>query len=163
MDANAVGLREFSGRASREHLTNAVFVRAAIENLPPALAGVADRVTIVLPWGSLLAAVIAPSLPVLRAIRALCARQAVITVVIGGDPIRDRAETERLGLPVLPLPMRQAELAAGWAAAGFALGDVREIDAADLAAWPSTWAKRLAHGLRRRFWRLDARASRLWD
>jgi hypothetical protein len=124
---------------------------------------VADRVTIILPWGSLLAAVIAPSLPVLRAVRALCVRQGLLTVVLGSDPIRDRAEAERLGLPVLPLPMRQDDLPAGWAAAGFALGDVREIDPADLAAWPSTWAKRLAHGLRRRFWRLDARATRLGD
>lgn len=69
VDASAAGLREFSGGALRERLDNAVFVRAAVESLPRELAAAADRVTVVLPWGTLLAAVAMPSVAVLRGIR----------------------------------------------------------------------------------------------
>ncbi len=159
MDANAAGLRDYSGRALRDHLTNALFVRAAIECLPPELTGIADRVTVILPWGSLLAAVVSPSAPALGAIRALCVPGATLTAVVALDSIRDRAEAERLGIPAVPLPERSKYLAAGWTVAGFALDRVLTIEAAKLSAWPSSWARRLAHSRGRTFWRLDARAT----
>jgi tRNA G46 methylase TrmB len=59
IDANAAGLCRFSGRADRERLGNLVYVRAAAESLPSELTVVADRVKVILPWGSLLAAVAA--------------------------------------------------------------------------------------------------------
>ena len=65
LDANAAGLRQPSGRAARERRTNVVYVRAAAEALPAELAGIADRVTVVLPWGSLLSAVALPSVEAL--------------------------------------------------------------------------------------------------
>lgn len=40
-----------------------------VESLPRELAAAADRVTVVLPWGTLLAAVAMPSVAVLRGIR----------------------------------------------------------------------------------------------
>ena len=53
VDASAAGMRERSGRACRSHVPNLLFVRAAVEALPPELTGIADDVTVVLPWGSL--------------------------------------------------------------------------------------------------------------
>jgi hypothetical protein len=57
-------MRELSARALHKRLSNLINVRAAVEDLPPALAGVADQVSVVLPWGSLLAAVALPSVEV---------------------------------------------------------------------------------------------------
>ena len=58
IDASAGAMAEASRRAARPArrggLPNALFVVAAAEALPPELDGVADVVTIQLPWGSLL-------------------------------------------------------------------------------------------------------------
>jgi 16S rRNA (adenine(1408)-N(1))-methyltransferase len=161
VDANAAGLREYSGRAFRAGVANLVYVRAAIEALPPELAGVADEVTAILPWGSLLAALARPSRELLRGIRALGRSGATLTVVLGSDPIRDQAEMLRLGVPALQAARLATEIEAGYRDAGFALGSVRTMPVTELARWPSTWARRLAYGRDRSFLRIDARVRTL--
>lgn len=159
IDANAAGLRRLSGRAAHARIPNVVYVRAAVEALPPELDGIADRVTIVLPWGSLLATVARPAVSLLRGVRSLCQPGAILTVVIGVDPARDGAELRRLGLHPLADCGPESELSAGYGAAGFVLTSVRALHPEDLAQWPSTWARRLAHGSSRSFSRLEARAT----
>lgn len=159
LDANASGMRTFSSRASRAGLDNLLYVRAAIERLPDDLNGVAGRVTIVLPWGSLLAAVARPSIGLLQGVRTLCRPQAALTVVLAVDPQRDRAELVRLGLPPIDRASLATRLAAAYPPAGFTLVSVRAITGSDLARWPSTWAKRLAHGSARAIFHIAARAS----
>jgi Putative methyltransferase len=62
IDANAEALQQVSYRASRKParggLANAVFVHASLDDLPGVLAGLADRVTVFYPWGSLLRALV---------------------------------------------------------------------------------------------------------
>jgi hypothetical protein len=156
VDANAAALRELSGRAARDGPSNTLYVRAAVEHLPHELAGVADRITVVLPWGSLLAAVAVPHVPLLRGIRALGQPQARLTVVLGIDPARDRSEADRLGLPVLEAAHLDGPLRAGYAEAGFTVRSVRPLALAQLAAWPSTWARKLARGHARSVFRIEA-------
>jgi hypothetical protein len=162
IDPSTAGLRRLSGRAERDRLANLVYVRAAVESLPAELAGAADRVTIILPWGSLLAAVARPSVDALRGIRALCQPRATLTILLGVDADRDRAEATRLGLPVLAEPHLRGLLATAYAAAGLAVTSIRSAGADELAGWPSTWARRLAFGLTRPVFRIDARAAAPW-
>ena len=159
LDASVAGLRDISTRAARAGLTNLIYVRASIEDLPAGLAGVADRVTAILPWGSLLAAFAHPVVPLLQNVRRLCAPDAALTVVLGVDPRRDRAEVLRLGLPKLDAAHFAGALAAGYAAAGFVVTSVRPLTSEDLLRWPSSWAKRLAFGHRRSVFQIEARAS----
>lgn len=158
VDANAARLREVSGRAVRAGLDNVVYVRAAVEALPSELAGIADRVTIVLPWGSLLLAVALPSIVHLRGIRALCQPGATLTVLLGVDPVRDRAEILRLGLPPAHDRDLRSRLPEAYAAAGFAVTAVGPIGRDQLARWPSSWARRLAHGRPRSVFQVEAQA-----
>ena len=158
LDASVAALQELSGRAARAGLGNLIFVRAAVEALPPELHGVADRVTVVLPWGSLLAAMARPSVAVLHGVRALCGAGALLTFVVSVDAARDFAEAGRLGLPLLDSAHLAGPLAAGYAAAGFAVCSAQPLDADQLARWPSTWARRLAHGRARPVLQIDARA-----
>ena len=156
MDANAAGLIRLSGRAAREQLANVIYVRASVEDPPLELAGVADRVTVVLPWGSLLAAFALPLAPALAGIRTLCRPEASLSVVLSVAE-RDAHEARRLLMP--PLDGGHLEdLALGYAAAGFAITSVRRLDPDQLAAWPSTWARRLAHGRPRPVFQIDTRA-----
>jgi 16S rRNA (adenine(1408)-N(1))-methyltransferase len=157
IDANAAGLREISGRAARERLANVIYVRAGVEDLPLELAGVADRVTVVLPWGSLLAAVARPRVPALADIRSLCQPEASLSVVLSVAE-RDVREARRLGLPPLDGGHLQ-DLAIWYAAAGFTVTSVRQLDLDQLAGWPSTWARRLAHGQARPVFQVDARTA----
>ena len=130
-----------------------------MESLPVELAGVADQVTVVLPWGSLLAAVALPRPEVLRGIRALCQPGARLTVVLGSDPARDRAELQRLGIPSLQPSELASRLALGYGEAGFTLKAVRALEPNGLARWPSTWTARLARGDGRAFVELEAVAG----
>ena len=158
MDANAAALRERSGRAARARQRNVLYVRAALEDLPPELAGVADRITVVLPWGSLLTAVARPASPLLGCVHGLAQPGARLTVVLALDPQRDRAELLRLDLPPLDAAFLGGPLARAYAAAGFGVTSVRPLTPAQLAKWPSTWARRLAHGQTRSASQIDARA-----
>jgi 16S rRNA (adenine(1408)-N(1))-methyltransferase len=158
IDANAASLRALSSRASHERIPNLVYVRAAVEGLPTELAGIADRVTVVLPWGSLLSAVALPSVPALLSLRSVCQPGARLEVVLGSDPARDKAELRRLGLPSLAADELATRVEKGYAAAGFRLRRVRPLPAADLARLPSTWTRRLAFGSGRSFVQLAAAA-----
>jgi 16S rRNA (adenine(1408)-N(1))-methyltransferase len=147
-----------STRAARAGLTNVIYVRASIEDPPAELFGVADQVTAILPWGSLLAALARPVVPRLENVRRLCAPGATLTVVLGVDAERDRAEALRLGFPALTAAHFEGAFAAGYAAAGFTVTSVRALTSEDLARWPSSWARRLAFGRPRPVFQIEARA-----
>jgi 16S rRNA (adenine(1408)-N(1))-methyltransferase len=154
VDADAANLREFSNRGVRDRLVNLLYVRATVEALPAELAGACDRLTVVLPWGTLLAAVASPSVAILRGIRALCLPQARLTIVLGTHADRDRAELARLRIPSFDA----AAIASAYLEGGFERLEVRPLRTADLSAWPSTWRRRLSFGGDRSFVRIDARA-----
>jgi hypothetical protein len=158
IDANAAALRVLSAKAFRARLANLLYGRAAVEDLPAELGGIADRVTIVLPWGSLLGAVTRPEPPVLTRVRGVCRPDARLTIVLAVDAERDRAEVRRLGVPTLDEPYVRGPLQAGYATAGFGVLQVRTGGLEQLEGWPSTWARRLAHGRPRTVIRIDASA-----
>ena len=160
IDAHAAGLRELSGRAFRLRLRNLLYVRAAVEDLPRELAGAADRVSVVLPWGSLLRAVALPDPGVLGGIRRLCREDARFTVVLAVDAERDRAEHARLGLPPMGDGHLTEALPRAYEEAGFRVRSVRRLDAEALRVWPTTWARTLAHGRPRSVFQIEARGVR---
>jgi hypothetical protein len=49
-------------------------------------------------------------------------------------------------------------LAAGYASAGFVVDAVHPLSLVQLGRWPSTWARRLAHGRPRPVHQIEARA-----
>ncbi len=141
VDANADGMRYASRRAARGGVTNALFGRLSLEDAPGELAGIADAVTVLLPWGGLLRAVALPDPSALSRLRALCKPNAELRVVFGHGAV------DALGLPLLDDPA----LAAQYRDAGFAV-KVRPVPLDEIRALPTTWAKKLAFsGRERRF------------
>jgi hypothetical protein len=144
VDANAANLRQVSRRAAappaRGGLPNLRFGRLALERAPGALEGLAGRLTVLLPWGSLLAAVAAGERDGLARLRAICAPGAEVEIVVG--------EGDLDGFSPEALRARYAD-------AGLELS-VAPAAAAEVAALGTTWAKRLARSdPARRFWRLS--------
>ena len=149
-------MAEASRRAARSArkggLPNALFVVAAAERIPPELGGVADEVTIAFPWGSLLRGILALDDAPARGIAALMAPGATAVATFS---VEDR---DRLALPSLESAEERPTLAERWSCLGLDVCSLRPAKRDELAAMPSTWARRLAAGRDRSAWRLELQA-----
>lgn len=147
VDANPRPLEKISERIHRRPakggLPNVLFVQAAVEVLPADLDGIASEVYVHFPWGSLLRAVAAGDPLILGNLRRISAPGALLRVVIGMDPNRDRTELERLEIEPLSLAMIDAALAPRYLEAGFEILERRALSASDWAQLETSWAKRL--------------------
>ena len=150
IDASTSALEKISGKVFRKPakggLANVLFVQAAIEDLPSELDGIADEVHVHFPWGSLLHAVASGDLVALQGIRRMCAPDALLEVLIGLDPERDKSEIERLGLGPLTPEYVADVLIPNYRIAGF---EVIENGVLAPSEWPlleSSWAARLKSG-----------------
>ncbi len=147
VDANAKPLEKPSMKATRKPgrggLANALFVQAAVEDLPSELDGVADEVHVHFPWGSLLGALGAGDSRILHALRRICAGGALLEIVIGVDPTRDQNELNRLGLSMTAVGMIAIPVSS-FEACGFELTEHRQLDAGEWALLETAWARRLS-------------------
>src|SRR5213079_1494518 len=100
VDAAVEALRETSrklaAKPARGGLPNALCGRLALAEAP---GGLADRLTVLLPWGELLAAVARPDVGALARLRGLCREGAELRVVFGHGPKVDAAAVRDLALP----------------------------------------------------------------
>jgi 16S rRNA (adenine(1408)-N(1))-methyltransferase len=145
-------------RAIRQKLENVLFVQAAVEKLPPELTGVADRITINYPWGSLLRAVVTPEVEILSTIAGLGKAGAAITMLVNMSVFDDATYCARLGLPSPPVLADPAETRWKFRQAGFEVTNLIP-DVADVP-YKTTWGQKLTKGTRRRVLQLDAIVSR---
>jgi hypothetical protein len=155
IDSDASRLRETSGRAARAErkvgLTNTMFLVATAETLPGPLAGVADVVTVTLPWGSLLRGLATAdpriTAPVVSVLRPEGELELMLSVgprdVASGAPPLDAFGVERL--------------VEAYADTGLRAFEARPVTAADVDAAGSTWARRLGIPDHRGAWRLRFR------
>jgi 16S rRNA (adenine(1408)-N(1))-methyltransferase len=163
IDANPKALEKISEKIYRKPakggLPNALFLQAAVENLPPELDGLADELHIHFPWGSLLRAVATAEPEVLRHLRRICAPGCLLEIVIGLDPERDRTEIERLGLPALSNEYLETVLLQRYRAAGFDVLEKGAMSQTDWAHLQTSWARKLFGNADRKVVYLIARAS----
>jgi len=106
----------------------------------------------------LLGAVVVGDVALLQNLRRICAADALLEVVIGIDPVRDKSELERLGLQPLTLEIVDAVLVANYAAAGFEIIERGIIAASEWPEFETSWAKRLQGNEHRPITYLIARA-----
>ena len=130
-------------KPSKGGLPNVIFVQSALEDLPSELDGVADEVHVHFPWGSLLRAVAAGDETALGNLRRVCTSEALLEVIIGLDPERDRSEIERLELQEVSIPYIDSTLVPKYGKAGFEILERGTISPEDWPRLESSWAKRL--------------------
>jgi len=147
IDANTDALEKISMRATRKikkgGLPNAMFVQAAVEDLPDEFNGVADEIHIHFPWGSLLRAVATGDDPVLSSLCRISAPGCYLEIIIGIDARRDETELARLGLPGLSIEYLRSELIPKYRSAGFEVEDHGERAPADWQRLETSWARKL--------------------
>lgn len=157
IDANAAAMteaaRRAAGPAKRGGLRNALFVVAAAEALPEALASFADSLTIHFPWGSLLRGLLAAEPRVTEGIARVTKPGANIEALVSV------IERDQAGLAPF-LPEAVTSHVRLYQRHGLELCDVRPATKEQIAASRSSWAKRLGAGERRPAWwlRFERRA-----
>jgi hypothetical protein len=109
------------------------------------VAGLADVVTVLLPWGSLLRAVAGPDPAALARLAALLKPQGELAVVFGYQAGIDDRAMLGAALPDLRAPDVREALVEGYRRARFA-ATVREVPVAEVRGLPTTWAKKLSFG-----------------
>ena len=162
IDPNTRPLEKISEKIHRKPAKggapNVLFIQSAIEDLPEELNGVANEVHVHFPWGSLLRAVAIGDVALLENLRRICAEDALLEVVIGIDPVRDKSELERLGVQPLTLEVIDNVLVSSYSAAGFEIIGRGIIAASEWPAFETSWAKRLQGNEQRPITYLIARA-----
>ncbi|MDR0326508.1 MAG: class I SAM-dependent methyltransferase [Oscillospiraceae bacterium] len=156
VDPVAAQMAENAVKAQKQRLYNVLFVPASVEGLPAELDGVADAITVCLPWGSLRDGIVKADRAVLGGLRFPGKPGAALTVWVGYDGRREAGELRRRGLPALS-EEHFAGLSAEYRAAGICMQRITVIGNAELQKLESDWAKRLAYGPPRRMYRLDCR------
>jgi 16S rRNA (adenine(1408)-N(1))-methyltransferase len=163
IDPNTRPLEKISEKIHRKPAKggapNVLFIQSAIEDLPDELNGVANEVHVHFPWGSLLRAVVVGDVALLRNLRRICAADALLEVVIGIDPVRDKSELERLGVQPLTVEIVDDVLVPNYGAAGFQIIERGIISASEWPEFETSWAKRLQGNEQRPITYLIARAS----
>jgi 16S rRNA (adenine(1408)-N(1))-methyltransferase len=161
VDAVGEAMRELSLKATRKPArggrANALYVVAAVESLPPELRGLATRVTVNFPWGSLLRALVEPDAAVLAGVRALLRPGGRLTALINLSVLEDRPYAERLRLPDVTAEHVENILRPGWRAAGLDIDEWRELLPGDIPR--TTWGQHLTRASGRKTALLSARAA----
>jgi 16S rRNA (adenine(1408)-N(1))-methyltransferase len=142
-------VREMSARAARKPerggAPNAMFVVASVEMMPEELAGIADEVFVTLPWGSLMRGIILSEAAVLEAIARITKAGASVRIVLNTRIFDDPVPVEARDLPGLSPEYAREVLMPAFERAGMPIVEARWLTADEVAAIPTTWAKRLSH------------------
>jgi 16S rRNA (adenine(1408)-N(1))-methyltransferase len=145
LDAGPDAMRRTASVAARKParggVPNALFVWAAAERLPPELTDVTE-LHVLMPWGSLLRAMVTPDVDVLRAVAAVCRPGAPFLVTLNLHAWRP--PVPEVGDTAEPTPESVAvRLAPGYARAGWTVSGADYADEAELVAWGTSWTRRL--------------------
>ena len=145
----AVGVdacRDNLRKASRKAPPNALYVIANALTLPGELGGMASKVTINFPWGSLLTGLLDGEPMLLEGLLAIARPGAALEVRLNGGALAESGYTLEAGGARVRRALHEG---------GFDVDDLLRLDARELRQCHTTWAKRLAYGR-------DPRAVCLW-
>jgi 16S rRNA (adenine(1408)-N(1))-methyltransferase len=149
IDPVGENLREYSARAARKPerggLPNVLYVVASVEHMPVELHAVAHEIYITLPWGSLMRGLILGEASVLAGVAALARAGAAIRIVLNTRIFDEPVPIEARDLPEVTVEYVRDTLAPAYERAGLYIEGTRYLDADEVAAIGTTWAKRLSH------------------
>jgi 16S rRNA (adenine(1408)-N(1))-methyltransferase len=150
IDADRNGLTEYSRRISKKPekggATNVIFLIANIENLPEDLHRIADEVTVILPWGSLLRGLVNSDPKYLEGIRFVGKEGSKVRIYLNYNVKYEPVEMERQGLPELTEEYIQDVLGPAYSSHGIIFHSHRFMENEEARSLPSTWARRLGFG-----------------
>jgi 16S rRNA (adenine(1408)-N(1))-methyltransferase len=159
VDTNRDNLRDYSAKARRKParggLPNVLYVIAGAERLPHELHGVASRVFVNFPWGTLLRGLVTPDPALLGEIRRVARTEARLSVLLNFTLFADEALVETLALPAVTREYVERVLAPAYAAAGITIMEVKVLER-QRVPYRTEWGQRLTVGGSRETLQLEA-------
>lgn len=144
IDPSARQLQIFSRKAQRKKLKNVLFVVGSAELLPRDLENTADKVMVILPWGSLLEAVVKPELKTFKNITNLLKPKSELQIIFGYDPDLEPSETHRLDLLSITREYIEGNIISQIKAYNLHVRGLLKVTAEELRTFETTWSKKLA-------------------
>lgn len=143
-------MEEFSKKAIRKKIENVLFIVGSFEILPKELTGCADKLFIVLPWGTLLKAVADPADENVTTLKFLLRPNAEIEIIFGYDSELEPTQTNRLQLNEVD----ENKIIHKFENAGFKLLQSSMLSGTEMKKLESTWGKRTSTTSERKIFNL---------
>lgn len=149
-------MREYSVKCVKKKLDNALFLVSSIENLPDDFSEIADVLTIILPWGSLLGGIVRGETVIIGKVAGIIKRGGEISIVLGYSAELEPSESERLELPELTPEYVENTIAKAFSARITNINGIEILDYSNdkLGNIGSNWAKKLTFGRDRKLYSL---------
>ena len=129
--------RENLRKHSRSKLPNMLFVIASAQDLPREISGLVSQVTINFPWGSLLESLLAGDAALLNGLGSVSKPNAQIDIHLNGGALAEAGTALDAGTQIIFDNIHRY---------GWRLKNPHLLDGEALRSFPTTWARRLAHG-----------------
>ncbi len=161
IDPSEKQLEIYSKKANRKRLNNVLFILSSIEQLPNELKNIANKIYIILPWGSLLESIIKPNKDNINNMLSLLKGneedkkienevEEKVEIIFGYARELEQKEVARLDLPNLSeeyikekiIPMFDLEY------------KLKRLEKEDLRDIDTTWGKKLTFGRERPLFKL---------
>ncbi len=149
VDPSQKQLELYSKKVLKNKLNNVLFVVGSIELFPDELYGIASKITIILPWGSLLGAVVSADEYLLNILKKTLKQNGSMQMLFGYSQEIEPTETSRLELENLDINYINSILLPKYEVNGFNCVQVKELDKRDLKHFESTWSRKLVFGQNR--------------
>ena len=154
IDPSEKQLEIYSKKSVRNKLKNVLFVVGSVENLPPELFSIANRIYIILPWGTLLEKIVKPTKNKVCELAGMLKSHGEIEITLGYSPEFEPSETKRLDLPEIDDELINNSIVPILKNCGFELKKLENIKKDQLKDTETTWAKKLKFGKDRQIYRI---------
>ncbi|HLB51538.1 hypothetical protein A3F07_01385 [candidate division WWE3 bacterium RIFCSPHIGHO2_12_FULL_38_15] len=139
-------VENYSRKSQKEKLSNAMFVLGSIEYFPEELIGTADKLTVILPWGSLLQSITNPNYEKTPLISTILKSGGICEIVLGYSQEHEPTETERLDLQNLSEEYLKSAVIPIFEKNKLHLTEIKSLNKNDLKLIETTWSKKLSYG-----------------
>jgi 16S rRNA (adenine(1408)-N(1))-methyltransferase len=140
-------LEIYSKKAAKKKLYNALFLVGSIEVMPFDIPEFADKIYIILPWGSLLKNIVEPGPENISKITKLLKTEGNLHIILGYDPQFEPSETKRLELPEINYEyLRSTAIPKMEEYGNLSLQQQKTIATDELFDFETTWSKKLTFG-----------------
>ncbi len=156
LDPSAKQLKNYSKKAVRKKLPNALFVIGSSHNIPKELENTINTLYVILPWGTLLQNLVLPSREFINSLSKLLIANGKTMFILSYSLEFEPSETNRLSLPELSEEHLKTHLMSTMEKERFKNIKIIGMEKGSLKSLESTWGKKLAYGNIRKIFKITA-------
>lgn len=155
VDPSQKQLAVYSKKAVKNKLKNSLFVIGSIEIYPEVLFGSANKMLIILPWGTLLQSIVNLDESALINIDKTLDSNGTLEIIFGYSQDAEPTEVKRLGLDKLDINYINSTIIPKFIELGYKIDSVEELTKEQLDKFETTWSKKLRFGQDRPIFHLE--------